>query len=238
MKRISFCITCLNRFHQVSKTLPKNLLDNIDKRDIVEFILIDFNSTDGLKSWIEEDFSEFMKDGYLKFYHTDLLKSWDCSIAKNTAHLHATGDIVVNLDCDNYTGPSGGLFVLDQFERYGENIILHQSSSEPLDGSFGRIGLAKRYFEAVGGYDQSFDPMGYQDIDLIHRLQIFGLNYISQPANLYNQAIPNTKEDSVKNAKSSKNYYKMTLANMRISKRKIDRGEIIANKGQYGILIK
>ena len=47
---LSFCITCMNRFNQISKTLLTNLNDN--KNEKVEFVLVDFNSSDGLKEYI------------------------------------------------------------------------------------------------------------------------------------------------------------------------------------------
>ena len=47
---LSFCITCKNRLHQISKTLPQNLKDNKNKD--IEFILVDFSSKDGLKEYV------------------------------------------------------------------------------------------------------------------------------------------------------------------------------------------
>ena len=61
---ISFCITVLNRLHQVKKTLEINLSNNDPK--YCEFILIDFNSTDGLKDYIYNNFQNELKSGYLK----------------------------------------------------------------------------------------------------------------------------------------------------------------------------
>ena len=34
--KISFCITCKNRFYQIKKTLPQNLEDNRRLQEIVE----------------------------------------------------------------------------------------------------------------------------------------------------------------------------------------------------------
>ena len=44
MIKVSFCVTCMNRFHQINKTLPQNLKDNIDHQNMIEFILVDFGS--------------------------------------------------------------------------------------------------------------------------------------------------------------------------------------------------
>lgn len=116
----SFCITCKNRFHQISKTLRRNLDDNRLFKGLIEFILVDFGSTDGLYSWITNNFKHKMEEGYLKYYYTDELPYWHCSIAKNTSHLLAKNKILVNLDCDNYTGYNGGRFVIRQWLKHHE----------------------------------------------------------------------------------------------------------------------
>ncbi len=54
--KISFCITCKNRLHQIRQTLPKNLEDNRRLQELVEFVLVDFGSTDGLRKWISDNF--------------------------------------------------------------------------------------------------------------------------------------------------------------------------------------
>lgn len=235
MKKISFCITCKNRFHQISKTLGRNLKDNESLQKDVEFILVDFDSHDGLRDWVLTNFSEELASGYLKFFHTAELPSWDCSVAKNTSHYLATGTILVNLDCDNYTGKNGALFVLKQFSIYGPKLLLHQASGKPSDGSFGRIAVRRSYFLAVGGYNQSFNPMGYQDTDLIHRLIAHGLFYIIKTQSAYNQAIPNTKEESIKYSNSEKPYLQMDRENKLLSKKSIAEGNIIVNAGSIGI---
>ena len=97
---LSFCITCMNRFNQISKTLLTNLNDN--KNEKVEFVLVDFNSSDGLKEYIlnNKDFEKYLNTKQLRYFSTKELIHWHASIAKNTAHKLAKGKYVVNLDCD------------------------------------------------------------------------------------------------------------------------------------------
>lgn len=235
MIKLSFCITCKNRLFQLSKTLAKNLKDNIALAGEIEFILVDFDSNDGLKAFILNNFSNELSTGYLKYYFTKDLHNWDASIAKNTSHFLATGSIVVNLDCDNFTGLNGAKYVISQFKKHGNEIILHQSSSRPGDGSFGRISVLKKYFDLVGGYDETFDPMGVQDVDLIKRLLKLGLMYIPKTNLKYNKAIQNTKEVSIQYTNSSKTYQNMCENNQSISVFNLLTGNIIANTGNYGI---
>src|SRR4051812_49289287 len=89
-KKLSFCITCKNRFHQISETLPVNLADNATDVDDVEFVLLDFDSRDGLKEWVINNFQSELESGYLKFLFTDAVPNWHAAIAKNTAHLYSS----------------------------------------------------------------------------------------------------------------------------------------------------
>ena len=235
MTRLTFCIACKNRFWQISKTLPLNLHHNYDDRNFVKFVLVDFGSSDGLKDWVLADFKKEIDCGYLKYYFTEALPNWHASIAKNTAHYHSNGDILVNLDCDNFTGKRGGKFIIEQFDELGDKVILHQFSGDYNDGSFGRIGVKKKYFSFIGGYDESLLPMSFQDIDLIERLTLLGLKYKLVTNLAYNAAIKNTKEESVINTGSKLKYIDMNCLNYLLSSGKLRHGEVIANNGKFGI---
>ena len=228
MIKISFCITCMNRFKQISKTLPKNLKDNIKNKDIVEFILVDFDSKDGLQKWIFENFRDEIKSGYLKYYFSDELIQWHAPIAKNTSTMLANGKYIVNLDCDNYTGVNGGKWVLDKFEKFGDNILLHQSLGIYKSGTMGRISMTKKNFVKLGGYNQQFFPMSHLDGDIVDRSKKIGMEYHLDPDREFNQAITNTKVESVKNC-VNKNYEIMKQINYYISQGNIRNGEYIAN---------
>ncbi|GHT70550.1 hypothetical protein FACS1894155_06450 [Bacteroidia bacterium] len=227
--------TCKNRFHQIRETLPENLSDNKENKNIIEFILVDFGSTDGLQEWIISNFVEEIESGYLKYYYTKELKYWHASVAKNTAHILANNQIVVNLDCDNYTGYRGGIFLIDKFKFYGINTVIHQFSNNVGDGSYGRISLFKSHFLQIGGYDENFKPVGYQDTNLILRLWISGFNYIHLADKKYNRAIANTKEDGTLYTDGREKWIEMNMHNFRYSKKNITSGKLIANQSKEHI---
>jgi glycosyltransferase involved in cell wall biosynthesis len=234
-KKLSFCISCKNRFEQISKTLPQNLADNHLHRDLVEFVLVDFGSTDGLTEWIINQFPGEIDSGYLSFFYTDELTWWSAPVAKNTAHLYASGEVLVNLDADNFTGPQGGLFVLEKFDLYGPQLLLHQFNNVLGSGCFGRIGMHNRYFTAVGGYNERLEPMGYQDTDLLNRLGEWGLSYKMIANPLYSNAIRNSKNESIKYCNSSLTWEQMEMTNHQTSRKDIYTGNIVANNGIFGI---
>jgi len=232
---LSFCITCKNRFHQIKETLPKNLIDNALFKSIVEFVLVDFDSKDGLHDWILENFQIELNEGYLKYYFTSELPYWHVSVAKNTSHIFASNDILVNLDSDNYTGKNGGKFVIKEFMKANKNLVLHQFGGYSGDGSYGRISTLKKYFLHVGGYDESLEPMGYEDKDLIERLKCAGLKYKYLPDPVYSNAIKNTKEFSIKYCNTQMDYWEMQNKNEQKSIANIRNGKIVANGKSFGI---
>lgn len=235
MKQISFCITCKNRFHQISQTLGVNLEDNKADNERVEFVVVDFGSTDGLRDWILQHFQEELRQGYLNYYFTDQMKTWHASLAKNTAHYYAKGTFLVNLDCDNFTGKNGGAYVHSQFLRYGEKLLIHQfNGSKPDNGAYGRIAMHSRYFRELGGYDECFEPMGNQDSDLLTRLRDFGLIYKRFNDPEYSQAIPNTKAAGIQFCESRLSWGQMDRKNHKTSAYNIHTGRLRANHGIFG----
>lgn len=235
---LSFCITCKNRLSQIKETLPRNIADNKHDKDKVEFVLVDFGSEDGLPEWIFKNFKLEIQEGFLKYYYTDELPYWHASIAKNTAHRLASHDIVVNLDCDNFTGFKGAKFLLDKFEKYGPYRTYHQFSNDFGDGTFGRIALTKKNFLSLGGYDERFEPMGHQDADLLLRAAISGFTLVYLVDSRYNRAIPNSKEDGVRYVDSTLTWGEMQQKNFHLSYENITHGKITANteKGYIGIV--
>ena len=229
---ISFCITVLNRLHQIKKTLRVNLSNNDPK--YCEFILVDFNSTDALKDYIHANFKTELKSGYLKYYFTTQLIYWHASLAKNTSHILANEKYVVNLDCDNFTGYNGGKKLLELHQE-NPNSIIHQSDLILGSGCCGRISLSKDNFIRLGGYDESFYPSGYNDPDLINRAEKLGIKYISWSNPNYNQAIKNTKEENIENCFTNITWDKMNKMNQLKSDFNIEHKEYVANRHKLHI---
>jgi hypothetical protein len=240
-KKLSFVMALMNRFHQIEQTLLKNLEDNWKDRDDVEFILMDINSKDGFREWLQsQNLEKYTECDYLRCYETDILSEWHASIGKNTATHQAKGTIVVTLDCDNFTGYRGGKFVIDHFEKNDYNCVIHQFDWNPKNGNFGRIALTKKKFDEIGGYDQSLLPMGYQDWDIIKRAEASGCKYVNPTDALFNRAIENEGGKELSMANQKDDHKKMGWTEMnRINKLKchinLYQNKLLANDGYYGI---
>ena len=230
--KISFCIACMNRFWQIKHTLVQNLKDNEEDKDIVDFVLVDFNSNDGLKDFVLNNFKKELEEGYLKFYFTEELKGWDAPIAKNTPHRLAEGDILVNLDADNYTGYRGGKFLLDKYKSNDRNIFIHQGQGIFGKGNSGRVSYYREDFMKIGGHNEEFLPMGHLDGDVINRLVATGVKRVNVPNDKYNNAIKNNKDDSIKNCKSKYSWSQMCRYNTLLSRQNIKNNILVANNGR------
>jgi glycosyltransferase involved in cell wall biosynthesis len=248
--KLSFCITCKNRIHQIRQTLPENLLANSHDQGEVEFILVDFGSSDGLQDWLLGTFGQALDSGYLKYYYTESMTAFHCSIAKNLAHKLASGQILTNLDADNFTGPRGGDYVYQSMANYHFKAVFHQWSGVWHDGTCGRISCRAEDFWKVGGYDESFEPAGYQDLDLLARLELgCGLTKISTPNLLtrihhrlvqgrrsnrrFARAIPNSKEQTMQtHLQDRQRWVQWENSNKQKSMANISQGHFLANSGK------
>jgi hypothetical protein len=240
-KKLSFVMALMNRSHQIEQTLIQNLEDNWDDRNDVEFVLMDVNSKDGFRDWIrKQELKKYTEVGYLRYFEVDSIDKWHASIGKNTAAHQAVGKIVVTLDCDNFTGYRGGRFLITEFEKHDYNCIIHQYDGNPQNGNFGRISLTKKKFNEIGGYDQSFLPMGYQDWDIIKRAEATGCKYINLKDIEFNRAIENEGKKELSMANTNDDHKKLGWVEMnRINKLKCHHNlynkKHKANNGYYGI---
>ena len=227
--KLSFCITHKDRFEYLQKTLFQNLKDNEEDRLNIEFILMDFHESDEVMHWIREIFPKEIGQGYLKYFKAKI-QGWSAPLAKNTAHYVASGIILTNLDCDNFTGRKGGRFVLEQYYKEESNLMLWQFSRVRRDGSYGRMSFYQQAFEDLGGYDEGLMEMGFQDNDLMLRALKMGVKRIERNDKLYNKAI---KHEKYKPAQMS--FRSMERWNKARSKMNIKQQKLSANNGSYGL---
>lgn len=238
-KDLSFCISIKNRRFQLQKTLLKNLTDNLSNSDNIEFILLDFNSHDRVSEWVISNFKNFLETGYLKLFKIFNFPFWNASIAKNTTHYLGEGKVLTNLDCDNFTGKNGGSAVFNIFEQNKDIYCIHQwCRQEWFSGNYGRISFRREIFEKMGGYNESFQGMGYQDTDILNRTNKLYPDSIFNFPNLdYNKAIANDKNLSIENLKpeeKKKGFFNINSENELLSKKNIKENNLICNAGIFG----
>lgn len=187
---ISYCTTCKGRRWQLEQVLFDNLcrLKDID----AEWIIFDYHCPDQLLDNLMRFplFSKLLEKEKVKIYRLTEDLPFDMPLAKNAAHVHAIGDIVFNLDADNFIGISHL-----ELEKLKKDEFLWISKS--LDnGTCGRIGLDRNLFLEVGGYNTALSGAGYEDIELIRRLLALGKVHVKERGTI--TPVQNTRADTLK----------------------------------------
>jgi len=174
MHNISFCITCMNRLYNLKETLPINL--KLEQGyPFLEFVILDYNSKDGLGEWIKNNMMDHIESGRISYYRTEEPEYFNMSHSRNIAFKVARGDIVNNLDADNYTAKD----ITNPPEEphsYFINRIANETISKKVifakgkRGMHGRIGFYKdEFINDLGGYDEKLEGYGHDDHDLVGR---------------------------------------------------------------------
>ena len=224
---IAFCTTCMNRLYQLKETLKVNITDNQSYPKLV-FVLIDYNSQDGLEEYVKKNLSKYINKGTLVYYKTNQPQKFHASKAKNLAHFLADADIVCNVDGDNFTGKDFAFYINYIFNKYGSNHIF-QFHKPPFWGTIGRLALSKENFIKLGGYDENLLPIGHEDMDLVQRAISLGLPLRRDPIENFQKFISNSLLEKAANSSDDETYTELENANKQISKKNIEAGLFVAN---------
>ncbi len=197
--RISFFTTVMNRLEHLQQTLPANLsVLNPDLQS--EIIILDYNSNDGLYEWMMQN--EAKMPGRVKYLKTTEPAFYHRAHARNLAALQAEGDILVNLDADNFIGEGFESFILDTFKSNPNTLIA--PSANALSDVFGKMAFPKASFCAVNGYDEDIQSYGFEDNDLRYRLEASGLSTVTYNKPAFKKAITHSTEERIINEKRYK----------------------------------
>jgi hypothetical protein len=195
---IAFCTSCMNRRWQVEQTLSHNL--ELLRGTPHLLALGDYNSSDGLPDYVRERFRDDCLGGALIYFRTTEPATFDASRAKNLAHrlaLRRRPDVLFNLDADNFI-TAETLGILGEVFSRSAQASLHHWSGVWGDGTFGRIAMAAREWQRLGGYDESLPGMSWQDVDLLFRARASGLEYRCERAGI-KPAVLNTLDQKLAN---------------------------------------
>jgi glycosyltransferase involved in cell wall biosynthesis len=188
---ISFCTTCCNRAYQLKLVFDANY-ELIQQNPRLEWVVVNFGSADDLDPFVQDRLPDLCD----RFVYVRLTEEcgWHLSVAKNLAHHSARGEILVNLDCDNFIADSPA--VVERHFAKGVR-VLHLWSGISHDGTCGKIAITRELFQQIGGYDESLWPMGYQDLDLLNRVSALRVPVV-QASSSTHSAIKNSKQQSIR----------------------------------------
>ncbi|HLF35206.1 MAG TPA: glycosyltransferase [Cyclobacteriaceae bacterium] len=173
---ISLCTVCMNRLNHLRQTLLKNLEDNA-RYPSLEFVLLDYNSSDGLQEWVRDNLQSYIKSGRLVYFHAAEPQYFHRSHSRNLAFRLASGDIVCNIDADNFTGPEFSFYLNSHFNEHKNSFLtvnFHDQENINRD-TYGRIACRKKDFYLIRGFDERMEGYGYEDLDFCERLKSSGI---------------------------------------------------------------
>ncbi len=217
--KLSLCTTVKNRLCHLSQTLPQNIADAGPDTEIV---VLDYTSDDGLSEWIRP----FVSNGLVNYFRADNQKFWRNSHAKNVSTLASTGEIICNVDADNYITDGFTEYVLD-FYRNNQGIFTAPAATE---GVTGRIAMRRSDFQMLGGYDEAYSfGWGCEDIDLIARGKRLGLP-ITYMDLQYLKQIPHDNEMRGRHAEI-KEIWISNEKSLKMMEEKLEARRFVANAG-------
>lgn len=223
--KVSFITRCMNRLEHIKETYLFNIDIALQSGLDFEFILLDWSSTDGLQDWIKLNLTEYINNDIVKIISIEGKNIFDRSKTLNILGKSCEGELICNLDADNYLC----LGFLSSIQKvFGENLnsIIHCRGrpKHGWRGIFGRIVYRKDYFLKIRGYDESMAGYGEEDMDFLNRYcNYFKPNFITLREDECGKCIHHGIDEPMKMAK-----------NKSISDHNIKKGNLIVNPKTWG----
>ena len=219
----------MNRVEDLKITLPYNIAANADYPNL-EFVLLDYNSSDGLVAWIKRRMMKHIESGKLIYYRLDGPKYYDMSPARNIVLKLATGDIVNNLDADNFTSDgkphdkSWATWLNDFAQVVPRKTVFVKSKQ--LGILHGRIGFWRdEFINTLGGYDEDLTGYGHDDQNITERALALGFQLCKWGGTYFYRIQTRDKKDD----NLERPWDETRQENKALTKVKLARGEFKAN---------
>lgn len=204
LPKVSFCTTCKGRSEHLKQTLPANMKAERGNPNL-EFVVLDYGDADGLGEWIRAQFSDEIASGRLRYARSEQ-PYFRMAHAKNLSHRVATGDVLCNVDADNFVVPGFAGWLQEQFADNPRSFVssipldawqqvrrkLGRDASQSLQASadiVGRMAIGREDFLAMGGYRERYSGWGGEDLDYALRARDRGMQVVTLPQRFHGSAI-------------------------------------------------
>lgn len=247
-KKISLITVCKGRLMHLKQTFPRNLNWN-KKYPKIEFVLLDYNSEDGMESWVKKYFQKEINGGILSYYKFPEPQYFHFSHSRNMAFRLAKGDILCNVDADNFTCKDYAFYIneITSLNNFAVGCRVEDTTFLPTDqdnGCTGRFAVHRNDFLKTGGYDERMKNWGYEDIDMYRRLSYLGCRG-TKIDDYFLHAISHTDDERIEHSNIQYIYQqrkniKMDVLNTSVDKHaawsedNINQGKYILNDGRFG----
>jgi glycosyltransferase involved in cell wall biosynthesis len=225
-RRISLCTVCMGRLHDLMVTLPVNIYYNQEYENL-EFVVLNYNSPDRMDEWMRDYMMLYIRSGILVYLHTTEPEFYTMSHPRNVAFKMATGDIVANVDADNL------------IHRGFVEMLNGLAELQPAQAVFavrhidGQLAMYKDEWLELGGYDESLEGYGCEDVNLLWRAQAAGCKFMAWDHLLdqFWERMPTSDADRTRYMECQ--HLRLTwLLNRRSTQRNLERKQFVANQGR------
>jgi glycosyltransferase involved in cell wall biosynthesis len=199
--KVSIVTTCMGRLHHLRETMSRNWYDalhdsenysttemdeNGDPKDWLdfEFVLVNYNSPDGMDKWVEQEYGGKggpIDHGMVIHVHDQSATEYSMARSRNIGFKVATGDVVVQVDCDNFI-KKGFVARCADIARVTAGPVVMFRANHRLRG---RLGFRRlEFIDLLGGYDERFVGYGADDRDLFERAKALGFTPVTYGGDL------------------------------------------------------
>ena len=225
---ISFCTPVKGRLEYLRQTYVHNLKAAISAGIPAEFVLLDYDSPDGLTAWAKETLRDF--SGMVSLYRSTIPRPfYAIPVADNCAFRLAGGQIVSNLMAD-VRATARYFAEVHDLARANPNGLVRAARSAKT-GTTGLMTIWKDRFIAAGGYDEEMQGWGYQDVDLRHRCEALKMNLVFWTESEAD-ALPHGDECRTRFSSVDEAVKESNAVNIERSKRNVRKKKLVANAGR------
>lgn len=227
LNKISICTTVMNRLGDIQQTFLRNITDNLDYPN-VEFLLLDYNSLDGLEDWVHSNFAHLIRNGKVSYYRTQDPKAYSMTHSRNVAFKLAQGDIINNVDADHFINKGFCKKINELANIFNEKAVFVKSKQK----NRGRLSFFKNDFVSLlGGYDEGLEGYGFDDQDILLRAVKLGFRVCRYGGDFY-KITENHHRHEVTNYEE-KDWKYSQRKNTIISLLNLLHGRLKANEGKH-----
>jgi len=229
-RKISICTNCMGRTYDLKRTYIKNIADNLDYPN-VEFVLLNYNSKDDMDEWAKRYLSPFIEDGIVNYYKTTEPKYYEMGHSRNVQSKLAQGDIINNVDADNYCG-FGFADAINKLAELQPKKAVFCKGKRMMHG---RFGMYKKEFLEYGGYDEDLTGYGYDDHHVMNRVMANGFRmmwWTGVEDTNFMRRIKTPRNIVGKNMKDTK-WKRTESANKEMALKKLENKEFISNQNRH-----
>lgn len=220
----------MGRLHHLMQTLPANIANTASYPDR-EFVVVNYGSKDALHEWMRDHMKPWIDQGVVKYYRTQEPEYFVATHAKNIAHRQATGDILCNVDADNFLQEGFCEYLVGVMKP--QTIVVSPSAdSFGNPGCCGKIATWREHFYAVNGYDEDWNiGWGWDDTNFQFRARMHSNLVMHECEPKWNLVIPHSNEERSKNFRD-KDAVKTGMLSAERLQEVANRKEYIANQGK------